>query len=300
MNKRKIVITLLLSFLLLAACVTQNNPSDVKEIQETESRADEETNESEQQIMEDFQSLINENASLTGVAEYIDTTISSVSKENASIMMKIFEEMQKGFLPILEEKYFPDLIQKKLVDSNGKAEKGNDEELSALLTKTVDSGFKVETAEGMYFPIIDYGFYKKYYAYVTPDYQDYIDIMAIESNKVPAKDAALVISWEEVLERAIRQENFITNHPNSEKMDEINELYEKYLVFALYGLNNTPLFEYDTNTLRPEAKADYMKVIENNGDLKTAEIVQDFLAIVQKHDDILTDEVEEFRSEYRK
>ncbi|TEB15874.1 hypothetical protein Psfp_01817 [Pelotomaculum sp. FP] len=96
------------------------------------------------------------------------------------------------------------------------------------------------------FPIIDYSFYKKFSAFVTPDLKDYIDIMAEESDQVPAKDAALVIGWDEVLRRALNQEEFINAYKDSMKVDEVRELYKKYLTFTLYGLNNTPLFSYES------------------------------------------------------
>jgi len=53
----------------------------------------------------------------------------------------------------------------------------------------------------MFFPVIDYEVYKKYSEYVTEDVKEYINIMAEESNNPPAKDAALVVGWDEVLKR---------------------------------------------------------------------------------------------------
>jgi len=47
---------------------------------------------------------------------------------------------------------------------------------------------------------------KKYSEYVTEDVKEYINIMAEESNNPPAKDAALVVGWDEVLKRALNQE----------------------------------------------------------------------------------------------
>jgi len=75
----------------------------------------------------------------------------------------------------------------------GKVYEIEDEKVRELLSKTKNSGYRVETAEGMFFPVIDYEVYKKYSEYVTEDVKEYINIMAEESNNPPAKDAALVV-----------------------------------------------------------------------------------------------------------
>jgi hypothetical protein len=108
----------------------------------------------------------------------------------------------------------------------GKADEIEDEELRTLLIEARDSGYKVETAEGMFFPVVNYEFHKKYGTYVTPDIKEYIDLMAVESGNMPAKDAAIVISWEEVLKRALEQEKFILENESSIRRQEVKELYK--------------------------------------------------------------------------
>jgi len=73
--------------------------------------------------------------------------------------------------------------------------------------------------------------------------------MAEESNNPPAKDAALVVGWDEVLKRALNQEKFIKRYEDSAKVGKVKELYRKYLTFTLFGLNNTPLFEYNSKVM---------------------------------------------------
>ncbi|MDD4238703.1 MAG: hypothetical protein PHT62_09115 [Desulfotomaculaceae bacterium] len=75
----------------------------------------------------------------------------------------------------------------------------------------------------MFFPIIDYGFYENFSSYVTPDMKDCIDIMAVESEQVPAKDAALVIGWDGVIKRALNQEAFINTHKDSIRINEVKQ-----------------------------------------------------------------------------
>ncbi|MHB1043552.1 MAG: hypothetical protein ACYC0Q_12040 [Eubacteriales bacterium] len=130
--------------------------------------------------------------------------------------------------------------------------------------------------------------------------KNYIDIMAEESNKVPAKDAALVIGWDEVLKRALNQENFINNHKDSVKANEIKQLYKKYVTFTLYGLNNTPLFRYDSKTLDPKAREVYLNAVNNAGNSEFLKTLGGFLDLVKNNNYKLTNEVEEYRGNVSK
>lgn len=170
-----------------------------------------------------------------------------------------------------------------------------DAELKELLAKTKSSGYKVETAEGTYFPIIDYSFYKQFKDSVTPDMKDYIDIMAEESDKVPAKDAALVIGWDEVLNRALVMEEFLNEHRDSMKADEIKELYKKYFTFTLYGLNNTPLFSYGSNTMNTEARVIYDEMVEDTANSEFLHTLSEYMTLIKNNNYTLSDEIREYR-----
>ncbi|MEW6697350.1 MAG: YjgB family protein [Bacillota bacterium] len=249
-------------------------------------------------IMSDFRTLTEKSPSVEEVANFINNNIANVSKEDASKMVNEFEKIQKKNFPQIESMFAKDDIQNK-INSEYKAittqSDIKDNELKELLARTKNSGYKVETAEGFFFPIIDYGFYKKFSSYVTPDMKDYIDIMAEESDKVPAKDAALVIGWDEVLERALNQEKFINTYKDSVKANDIMQLYKKYVTFALYGLNNTPLFSYDTKTLAPKAREVYLNAVTNAGDSEFLMTLGGFLDLVRNNNYKLTNEAEKYR-----
>lgn len=147
----------------------------------------------------------------------------------------------------------------------------------------------------MFFPVIDYGYYQRYSTHVTYDMREYIKIMSVESNRVPAKDAALVIGWNEILKRALTQEKFINQYPDSVKINDIKELYKKYLTFTLFGLNNTPLFDYDSKEMVTEAKNVYQKVVDNNENSIFIETLQEYLDLLKANNYRLTEEVDKYR-----
>lgn len=256
-------------------------------------------------IMKDYQALLKNNDTLMEVVKFMDENISKVSTDNAAIMVDEFEKAQKQFISKLEDEFYKDngAIQNKINELNKpgfditKIEGIEDSELKALLIKTRDSGYKVETAEGMFFPIINYEFYKKYSDKVTPDIKEYIDLMAVESNNVPAKDAALVISWEEVLKRALNQEKYIAQYKNSTKIDEVKALYKKYLTFTLLGLNNTPLFSYDSKLMDPDARKAYENFLKDGKDSDFIKILNDYMELIKKNDYKLTDDLDKYRKD---
>lgn len=250
-------------------------------------------------IFNELQAITGKDNSVAEAAGFINSHITAVSRADAAKMVVEFENMQKEFLPQLESMFAADNIQNAMHQESaavlGQCEI-KDSALKELITKTKNSGYKVETAEGTYFPVIDYEFYKQFKPHVTADIQDYIDLMAVESNQVPAKDAALVISWDEIIQRALNQEKFINTHSDSVKLNDIRQLYQKYVTFILYGCNNTPLFRYDTKTIDPEAREAYLNAVANNGSSALIKTLEAYMQVIIINDYKLTDQVAQHRT----
>lgn len=266
----------------------------------------------EQAIMDKFNVLIQEkNVSLPQAITFIDENIAAVSRQNASTMIAGIEKLQQDQLPTLEEKFAAQeqALQQVLAADYQKGltesyiNSITNQQVKALLLEARNSGFKVETAEGMYFPVIDYAFYSKYRNAVTPDIAAYIGIMAVESEKMPAKDAALTISWAELLKRATAQEQFIKDYGNSPKAPAVQQLLKRYASFALYGANNTPLFSYETRQMVTEAKKAYLETTFDAGNGSFSKTMSAYIAVLKQNDYTLTNQVQEYRNkameEYR-
>jgi hypothetical protein len=280
---------------LLAGCTTiVSNDTDSNKAEDKQDK-----------VMPEFMALVGENSKPDAIIEFMGKNIASVSKDNASKMLEELEKSQKNHLPELEEKYYKgentiqnilNKVYKPEFDLN-KLDDIQDAELKSLLEETRDMGYKVETAEGMYFPIMNYEYMKKFSSYAADYMKDYIGIMAVETNKVPAKDAALVIGWDEVIERALAQEGFIKKYGSSATVESMKELQKKYLTFMLFGLNNTPLFSYDTKTMNPEAKEVYEKAVKDNENSELMQLLYKYMEVLGKSNYKLSDEVEKFRKD---
>jgi len=256
----------------------------------------------EKDLIDEFNALVRNDAGISDIVAFMDENISFISPENVSAMINWLEEAQKEYLPKLEEMINnSDAVKKNIEGELGagldisKADSTADEELRKLLTDMRDKGFKFETAEGYFFPVINYEFFKKYSSYASDDIKDYIDIMAEESNNIPAKDAELLISWDGVLTRAQSHESYIKKYGSSEKVDEVKQLYKKYVYFTLYGTDNTPLFSYDKKIMVPDAKTSYTSAVANGEGSGFLKMLAGYVEVLEKNGYKLTSEVESFR-----
>lgn len=253
----------------------------------------------------DFGTLLKINPNPKQIIEFLDENISLSTKESGSKMIMALEEAQKNNLSNFEHKFNESGIQQE-IDKVYKPDfslididKISNEILKNLLVSTKENGLKVETTEGMYYPVIDYELYKKYENKVTADVKEYINIFSKESNNPPAKDAAIIITWDDVLKRARNQAQFISEYPNSARLNEAKKLYNKYVSFILYGANNTPLFNYDNQTMNPYAKTAYLKAADaiNKSDNAFNILLKDYVTILKENNYKLTENVELYRKE---
>lgn len=299
------LIALLTSSGLLGGCVSSADREAAKDvILSSDSDTDKKNTDKQAKIFEEFNTLVKNNSSLADLLSFINKNISQTEKQNASDMLAVFEDLQKNYLTKLSEKYYNDEgMQSKIsklykadFDIN-KLDSIEDTKVKALLTETRESGYKVDTAEGMFYPVINYEIYKKYSDYAAQDMKDYIDIMAAESNKAPAKDAALVISWDEMVNRAANQQKFIAQYKDSKKLQDVKNLYKKYITFTYLGLNNTPLFDYNTKVMVPEAKKAYGAAMAISNNNEYYRLIGDYLKILEKNNYTLNGEVDRYRKD---
>ncbi|MDD4169851.1 MAG: hypothetical protein PHD36_06310 [Desulfotomaculaceae bacterium] len=261
----------------------------------------------DQTVLIGFDQLVRDNAPEKEILAYIDANINKVTREGASQLATGFETRQKKSLEELDRRFaggqeekwtktIPNGLQKEFgyTFSMERLEQVEDPELKKMLEEVRDTGYRVRSAEGMYFPVIDYQFYQKYYDYLTEDIKNYYMLMATESNTPPAVDAALVISPDEILMRILAQENYLKIYPGSAKLKDIEELYLRYVNFYLFGLNNTPAFANNPRVLRKDFQFSYNNFDTTTGG-KFAAAFSGYREILKDANYILTDKVAQER-----
>ncbi|WP_052087842.1 hypothetical protein [Paenibacillus wynnii] len=217
--------------------------------------------------------LLNSADQLPKAISYLNHNMYAVGSYRATIMTLKLENTHKAVLSSWKSKFSSSDVQRKLsavykpgLSMTLLAKETQDGQLRILLETAGESGYKLERMEGSFFPVIDYGAYRKYKLYVTDDIRDYISIMAVESELPSAKDNGLIIAWTEVASRALSQESFIKAYPRSNRVTAVKLLYQMYLVYTFYGLNNTPLFHYDNLEMDLEAQKAYSVLLSKRED----------------------------------
>ena len=208
------------------------------------------------------------------------------------IYMLEYQDRYTGILLSDYEKYQIPLFNQFAGDINIQdMESIEDEELRNLVEEIYKSGYKLVGLEGNFYPIIDYHIFLKYTDYIPAEDKEYIFIQTKESEKVSMADAALTITWDDIAQRLVSIEKFVTAFPDSTKKETMSSLFFRYLTSYFYGLNNTPAFDYSTNEFYPEVIESYKKTISDHSGTVVSELVSSYLAVVENNNFIMDDNV---------
>lgn len=124
-----------------------------------------------------------------------------------------------------------------------------------LTKKLAENGFRLETGEGMVFPISDWNkLYDFFGTRVTPVMKSYLAQSLKEQKDLDSDDGGMVISLAEMAERAVFWEKFNKENPYF-LLNETTRINADWTLSALIcGMNNTPSRNYETNKLTEEYK----------------------------------------------
>lgn len=232
--------------------------------------------------------------------------IDEFSLHQATIATLHLENAQKAYLPTAQQRMETAAIQKDInkvyepgMTMNTVRSKVTSSKTKIVLQDLNSIGYKLETSEGMFYPVMDYKSYKVFKPYVKPDIQAYIDLMATESQQPATADAALQIGWDEVLERTLAREAFLTKYKGSNRTAAVKEAFILARMYTFYGTNNTPLFDYDSMNINSEAKVAYEKALadKTSSEIKASEVLtqlQEFLKLLEQTNDTKTQVINDF------
>ena len=165
----------------------------------------------------------------------------------------------------------------------------SEQDLKKHLIKYVGMGYKLDSSEGMYYYVINHQkFINLYGEFITKEYKDYLNIKAKETNEPFLRDAALVISREKLAERIVEIESFRITYPYSNFLDEVNDLYEHYILIFIYGSNNTPNYD-EENKFSDGSVAVFNTTINKYPHTHFADILQEFIDSITPNLNVITD-----------
>lgn len=300
---------LLLFALSFTGCAKTETPADPQNSSGTNGQTD--SNDDAQQKARDAEvqtaldQLLAKQPLPSDLIAFLEEQIAAVSPAMASKLYLTLEENQLDYHWVLEDKYYADMsVQEMMFQEFIKTEKleslytMENSKVKALMEDTRNNGFRVETTEGVFMPVLDYQKHLQYQQYVEADLKDYIQLRFVESSQIAAKDASLMISWEQVLERALSQEAFLKAYPDSLKWKDVRRLLSNYEFFLLFGVDNTPLFSYQNGIMDPQVKSIYEKTIADpkNKDSQIVTMLSDYRKLLEASGWKVSPQVEQFRT----
>ena len=172
-----------------------------------------------------------------------------------------------------------------------------------ILTDLAYMGYKLEVTEGTYHPVVDYKSFKVFNPYIKPDIRDYINIMAAETDQPTSEDAGLIIGWDELLNRTLAMEKFLNTYSSSNRRMLMQEWYDRGQMYVFHGIENTPLFEYGTLTIDPEASSAYHNALSSHteAEIKNSQLLthlQTYLQLIEKNGGKNSPEIVSFLKQY--
>jgi hypothetical protein len=245
----------------------------------------------EQDVMTAFEKTAGEAGEAADIVAFIDKHIEHATKEQADAMIRGLHKFYAKDLEKTQNQFYETNAQDVLTKLNWPITRDNladikDEAVRKLVETKLDGKYKLETVEGSIFPIVDYEPEKTYASRLSPELSDYIMLQAVESNDKMAADAGLLISWDQLAQRSLAAESYATNYPKSPELEEVKYLYiDRYLTAYLYGLDNTPVYDFETFKLLNEVKISYKKLVKEHPETITAKVVVDYLDLLSKHKD---------------
>jgi hypothetical protein len=253
-------------------------------------------NPSQEELMNQYQVLINENKPAGELAGFIEANKTYLSQENFDkTIVNLIEVLQKQ-LKDYEDKIFSQEIN--IIVNNYKYEdliqlqNIKEDNIKNLLQDAFSNGYKLSVSEGMYYFEIDYDkILKDFGGYTSTETAGYLEIMSDEYNKHFAEDAALVISLDELANRIVKTEKYIDSYPDFVLIQQVKQLHNYYLKAYLLGLNNTPLFDYQTEKTKESFLKSYENTIANQKGTKLAAILEEYQTLLERSDYTRSEEI---------
>ncbi|MFC5470557.1 hypothetical protein ACFPPD_17840 [Cohnella suwonensis] len=236
-------------------------------------------------ILKDFVQLASQGPAVDELYGKLKTDIGQVKPEQADEMIRELEKYYESDLPVLEKKYEADDVQAKLIGLKWPIDEKQvdglkDDSLSSLVHGTLEGGYKLETAEGFIFPVVDYGKLTDYSAKTTEAMSAYLDVRAAESDNPSASDGGLIISLDELASRTLAAESYVVAFPDSPEREAIEQTFVNYLQMYLIGLDNTPIFDWETFHLLPDTKKQFEQTVADHGGTVTGKMTKQLLDVL--------------------
>ncbi len=129
---------------------------------------------------------------------------------------------------------------------------------------------------------------------LTSAYREFLNIETEEQQNRFAAEGTILILTDSLTSRITRCENFIARYPQFISIRMVQDQYAQYLNAFLAGMENSRVFNPENNLLNDSARTSFEYFIAKNPQSKSAELVRDYLELLNKTNFSYTEKVDSF------
>ncbi len=227
--------------------------------------------------------------------DYIEHLNENLNEKNIEIQ-KLFANYQSGYLLNEYGLSLDRLNELEYLTRENTLE--NESDLKNVLIHNLNLGLKLKSSVGKYFYVIDYTKLSNSMGdYISKEYRDYINILALDINEPYLIGDSLMISQEILGDRLNLLEKFKVNYPYSNYFSEVSNLYTSYSKIFIFGDMNNPNFDLETNKVKEEVLIHWEEYIEKYPNSYMTDILSKITLDIKNNQNILTPDL---REKYKK
>jgi hypothetical protein len=237
-------------------------------------------------------------SSLDGLELFQKSFVKENPEENDKAL-RAYIEFQNKLIGSVEQELFDngDLYEK-LNTLFGEDSSLRDKDAVAYETELNRSGLQLSYAEGSVFLDSNPERFLEYFGpYLTESTKEFLEHYAIEQKETYSEDAGLIIPVQELSNRLIFWDTFLSKYPDHLFVDHAEDYYKTFLRTLLTGLDNTMAYDNTTLEWSKEFLEVYKSVIVNHPTTKSAQVLSRYLELLATSDFKYNDKVQEFIDE---
>ena len=230
------------------------------------------------------------------VDTYLNTFSESDKDSVYELFNRVFYKAVNEFNTTLESKYSTFLagndIEPEIYDTI------NTEKLE--FNKSLDiCGLTLLNSEGSYYVDARYDYeYDLFHDRVSPALTEFLKIRKKELKEGFSEDAGMLISFNQLYDRVVIWEDFMTKYPDFFQIKDARFYYSTYLSTLLSGMDNSLPCDTETGILLPEVKKLYLKISLLNDSRKSTNVVKDYVDLLKTTDFKMPDSLDQFLQKY--
>lgn len=291
----------LIAIFLVLSVFSCKNQSDNNSKTETK-------NEIETQVVNETKSqeTLDEYIALLNSLSVFDINSISIAKDYVKNKMNVSESLADSAYYIFLEFFYT--TANNLTDSletkyssviNKLYENNEDSEVKEFYSLLNRNGLELFMTEGIFYADVKSDFfYNTFKNNLSPSLKEYLQLRNKELKEAFSEDAILLLSFDKLSERVYAWEKFIESYPNTKLIGEANYYYEVYLETLLTGLDNSRLFDWDSNIMLPEVKQTYEIYKASYPETKSGKIISEYYQILKRNDFHYSDSIDFILKKY--